>query len=204
MKQWGGYQGENLPIIGIVGPKYRFETQTLSNSPNTVINITERRTPASRRNTNNILNHFSSVVEFSKNLVRGESGHVLMRPSVNANVMTIHDTPLRFERPIENVGANVEHGSLLLVLEQEIVKSVVGAVGSIVKGETPRVGFRALNQVVGQVGMLRVIASVERPPTVWVRVRVGRGEAVKSPLTLPLGVMPAGMIPEAWMLAQTV
>ena len=50
------------------------------------------------------------------------------------NVVTILDTAQSTVRPAQDIGTNVEHGCLLLVLGQKVVKGIVRAVGTIIVG----------------------------------------------------------------------
>lgn len=47
--------------------------------------------------------------------------------------MTGCDGILRLDRPVHDIGTNVEHGCLLILFPEEFVKGIVRAVGSIVE-----------------------------------------------------------------------
>lgn len=51
---------------------------------------------------------------------------------MTCNVVTVLDTTQSTVRPSQDVGTNVEHGCLLLVFGQKVVKGIMGAVGTIV------------------------------------------------------------------------
>lgn len=60
----------------------------------------------------------------------------------STDFMPVSNSALRFEWPVEDVAPDKEHGRLLVLAREEIVKDVVRAVGSVVKPVAHRLGFR--------------------------------------------------------------
>ena len=75
-------------------------------------------------NTSNVLDGLLSVIKLGKDFLVGQSGHWLVRPGMACNVMTILNTTESTIRPVNDIGTDVEHGSLLLFLFQEIIKAL--------------------------------------------------------------------------------
>lgn len=55
--------------------------------------------------------------------------------------MTIGESPLSLERPVEDVATDEEHGCFLVVLFQEVVEGIVRAVRAIVEAVAHAHGF---------------------------------------------------------------
>lgn len=161
-----------LPIVGVGRPDNRLETKTGGDCSDSVVDVTVRWSPSSNGNTGNVTDGLGGVVELGEDLRVGESSHVWVRPSVGDQVVTVDQTSLSLERPVEDVGTNVEHGSLLLLLLEEVVEGVVGTVGTVIKGETPGLWLVADHDVGGDVGVLRLSTLVASctggPPAVWI------------------------------------
>ena len=55
--------------------------------------------------------------------------------------MPVSNSTLRLEWPVENVAPDEEHGRLLVLAREIVVKSVLRAVGSVVKRVAHRLWF---------------------------------------------------------------
>lgn len=62
--------------------------------------------PALGSNSENSLDCFLGVVQFGKDDLVTEGGHVLMRPGVNTYFMTFVVSPHSLERPVQDIGSN--------------------------------------------------------------------------------------------------
>ena len=63
--------------------------------------------------------------------------------------MAVRKSALRLEWPVEDAAPDVEHGRLLVLAREEVVKYVVGAVGSVVESVADRLGLRYASHVWG-------------------------------------------------------
>lgn len=61
--------------------------------------------------------------------------------------MTVCDRILRLQRPVHNVGPDVKHGRRLFVFAEELVESVVRAVGSVVEAHPIASGLGDVDDV---------------------------------------------------------
>lgn len=91
------------------------------------------RTPVERSDTGDILDSLGSVVQFSQNFLVGQGSHRLVGPCVTSNVVAILNTAESAVGPVDDVGADVEHGSLLVVLLQKVVEGIMRAVWTVIE-----------------------------------------------------------------------
>lgn len=61
--------------------------------------------------------------------------------------MTVGNRILRLQRPVHDVGPDVEHGRCLFVLAKELVERVVGTVGSVVETHPVASGLRDVDDI---------------------------------------------------------
>ena len=67
----------------------------------------------------------------------------------NTNLMAVRESALCLERPVEDAAPDVEHGRLLVLTREKVVKRIVGAVGSVVESVADRLGLRYAGHVWG-------------------------------------------------------
>lgn len=140
------------------------------------------RAPVFRSNTSDKLDSLLSEVKFSKNFFVGQGSHQSVRPSVTSKMVTVLDTTLSTIRPVHDVGTNVEHGGLQLVLFKIVIEGVMRTVGSIIKGlnetirraqkckdknsyQAPDIGFRTSVDVSVDTRSLGSLTGSAGPPT---------------------------------------
>ena len=164
----------NVPIVRVLLPQDGAQPEACSNRTHAVVRIAERRTPTRRCDTSGDLDSLGGVIQLGKHLLIRERRHVAVRPRVHTDVVAVDNPTLRLERPVDDIGPNVEHGSLEVILLQEVVEGIVRAVWSVVKGQAPRVGLWALIQILGDVAVLGLLAARRGPPAVGVAVRIVR------------------------------
>lgn len=114
-------------VVDITIPKDRCHAKGCSDVANPVINITKRRPPALNSDTENILDNLLAEVKFGKDLLVGKAGHVTMRPRVSTDLVAVSQTTLRFQGPIDDVGANVKQRSFLVGLTEIIIVGIYRA-----------------------------------------------------------------------------
>ena len=161
--------GLDVPVVRVLLPKDCAHAECRSNVAHTVIHVALRGPPAQRRHTNDFLDHLPSIVKLSKHLLVRERSHQPMRPGVMADIMPVHKTPLSLVGVVEHIGTNIEQSRTDLLTLQKVVKLVVRTVRSVVKRKTPGTLFLALCNVWEDVGVLGLVTSRPRPPTVGVR-----------------------------------
>ena len=61
--------------------------------------------------------------------------------------MPVNNCALRLEWPVEDVAPDEEHGCLLVLALEIVVKDVVRAIGSVVKPIAHRLGFRNVEYI---------------------------------------------------------
>lgn len=162
----------DVPVVRILLPEDRTQTETSRNRTHAVVRVAERRTPARRSHTRHHFDRLGSVVQLGKHLLVRQRGHVTVRPGVYTNVVAIHKTALGLERPLDHISTDVEHRRLELVLLQVVVESVVRAVWAVVKRQTPSAGLRAGVDILRDVVVLGLLAAGCGPPAVRVALGV--------------------------------
>lgn len=70
-----------------------------------------------------------------------------MAPGMTADLVTIAESSLSFQRPVKNVGPDVKERRLLVDRLQIVVIRVVRAVRAVIERETPRIGLVAVCDV---------------------------------------------------------
>lgn len=167
------------PILGIRLPKNGLEVESVGNDTDTVINVTIRWAPAEWGYSGNEFDRLHGVVELRKGLLVGHGGHVRVGPRMDADFMPICDCSLRLQRPVHDVGADVEHGGLEILLVKIVIERVMRAIWPVVKSESIAQRLWDGGDVWAEVGMLGRVTLAVRPPAIRVSSRVGRGEGGK-------------------------
>ena len=166
--------GLHVPVIRVIVPDDRAETQEGGNRTHTVVHVTKRRAPAARRHTRHVLDNAHGVVQLREHLRVGQRRHVVVRPGVHANVVAVGQAALRLQRPVDHVRANVEQRGLEIVLLHVVVEGIVRAVRAIVKGQAPGARLGARRNVLLDLVALGRGAAGRSPPAVGVLVHVVR------------------------------
>ena len=190
----GDIVGPDPPVVRVLVPDDCRQVESLGDDSDTVVDVSERRSPAFRGDSENVLDDLSGVVKLGKGNFVGERGHVLVRPGVDANLVAVLQPSHSLQRPVDDVGPDVEpavrghnglgnrinvHGRFLVVLIEQVVQGVVAAVGSVVKAQPPSLRLWDRGDVRGQTGILRRSrAAPPCPPTVRVGVVVDDASVV--------------------------
>lgn len=171
----------HLPVVSVLGPDNGSHVEGSGDETDTVVDVTEGRAPALGGHAKELLDSLAGVVELGKGLLVRERGHVLVRPGVDTDLVAVVLGADSLDGPVDNVGANEEHGGLLVLLREEVVESVVRAVGSVVKAKTPSLGLGNGGNVGSETGRRRGRGALGvGPPAVSVG---GVGGVGGSPVT---------------------
>jgi hypothetical protein len=94
-------------------PNDGLETKdSLCNSPNSIIDISERRSPVSRNPSSvEVRDELHRPSEFTENILVRHGSHILMRPGVYGDMSTGIGTSLHHRWVSEDVSTNHEVGS---------------------------------------------------------------------------------------------
>lgn len=100
--------GVDSPVLGILVPQDRCQVEALGDESDTVVDVSKGRPPALGSDTEDLLDRFSSVVQLCKGRLIVKRSHVLVRPRVDTNLVAVFQSPHSLQRPVHDVGTDVE------------------------------------------------------------------------------------------------
>ena len=167
-----GASREDVPVVRVIAPDNGAEAEGMGDGTDAVVSVAERRTPAAGSDADDVLDDAHGVEKLGKDLLVGQSGHIVVGPCVDADIVAVSESALSLERIVEHVGADEEHCSLEFVAAQEVIEGIVGTVWSVVKGKAPGAGLGALGHVVRDAIVLWGGAARRGPPAIRVSLGV--------------------------------